>query len=173
MVCGAQKCLYKRIRPYFSKRKIFDEGYEIAILEMSKSVIQKYRKAFLNEIKKIPLNDIYQKMELYIKKGENIPDEVSSFRLISTKMKDGKNKYSFRWRDYDGHAGGYVIKENGIAVYVGKSDKWLFQAMINHFSPYALDREGSHYRVEFSETLYSCQYEVALIHVPSLGKTQQ
>ncbi len=162
-------CLTKAIQRFF-KTAVFKHGaegdFKVAVLLAPKKRIPRLYEELYRETKKIPINDTYQKLEPFLGHAVPLPLGVLDFKPPFTALK--RRTFS---ADYNGRGGVYLIKENGIIVYVGMSTNWLHGVMYHHFHPYGVDRQGRHHRVEFSERLSTHTYEVALIEIPSIGKT--
>jgi Uri superfamily endonuclease len=59
--------------------------------------------------------------------------------------------------------GVYVIKEDGIIVYVGMTNYCLQNVLYRHFQAWNPDRRGVHYRVSYFDRKDYLKYEVAAI----------
>lgn len=173
IIGNAKYCLYKAITRCIRKLiRLGNNNCTVAVIPSKKKEIPKILNLLRNEIKKIPINDEYQKIEIFFKNKKTLPIEVLDFRSPYA-YKNGKRICTFSKASYNVRGGTYIIRENENVVYVGMSVKWLYQAMYNHFSPYQLDRHSQHYRVEYSETLDKYDYTVALIEVPAIGRSEK
>ena len=102
---------------------------------------------------------LFQRAQLH-EQAENVFEGKRKSRATST----------FPRKDYKRCAGVYVIIENDIVVYVGKSDGHLWQRSYQHFWSHKPDPRGPHYYFEFSQTLDVHDYKMALIQIPGLNK---
>src|SRR4051794_12873528 len=59
-------------------------------------------------------------------------------------------------------AGCYLIKENGIVVYVGMSQSCVTEALYRHFYEWN-DRRGDHIRITYFNKMTLHKYEVVII----------
>lgn len=110
------------------------------------------------------LSHDYAKLEPWLK-GKRKQPNLSKLQFAPPFVVDnGVSRWNFL--DFKDRSGVYIIKENGIVVYVGKSVRHISNVLKNHFYPYPQDRKTKHYRVTFYETKNVHKYECAIIEVP-------
>ena len=163
-------CLYNCIRSFFKKRREDHDSYEVTFYECSKKNIKQIYEFILREVSLLPLNDVYEKIRPYLEQHEDVPLDLLVFQPPFEGKRKSRAASTFPRKDYKRCAGVYVIIENDIVVYVGKSDGHLWQRSYQHFWSHKPDPRGPHYYVEFSQTLDVHDYKMALIQIPGLNK---
>ncbi|MFA5933651.1 MAG: hypothetical protein WC795_00295 [Candidatus Paceibacterota bacterium] len=148
------------------------EIYTVALCCVPKESLKKSLVHFTKQIAKYPLGcTINQLYDFWEKDSMRDPSMFLQFQTPYEMKENIKRACTYRRFDYRYRSGVYLIRENGVVVYVGMSTSNLYQVLYNHFTPYPSDRAGLHYRVEYSQTLNIHSYDVAIIDIPGINKS--
>jgi len=184
LVGMTNRCMHNSVFKFFRRKKFNNgqhgESFKTAFLPLEGRKLAEVQKALKKELKKLTFDDAYEKIEPFWRKGKDIPLELLNFKPPYSIGKDGERFCTFPFAFLKDRPGVYVIQEkpkeeeNYVVVYVGMSERWLWQTMYGHYHPYTPDANGwEHHRVDFSKKLDTHDYLVALIEVPSVGKNQK
>ena len=95
IIGNAKYCLYKAITRCIRKLiRLGNNNCTVAVIPSKKKEIPKILNLLRNEIKKIPINDEYQKIEIFFKNKKTLPIEVLDFRSPYA-YKNGKRICTF------------------------------------------------------------------------------
>lgn len=92
--------------------------------------------------------------------------KVYQFQPVFNGKCSGGRKTSYP--ELKNNAGVYIIKEDGIVVYVGMSSSCAFKACYRHFYVWN-DKRGNHYRTTYIDTLDTKEYTIMIM---PMDKTQ-
>jgi len=184
-VADVTNCLYKAAVRSLDKIIVPKVVHRIAFMEVPKGADKKswLRKNLLlinQELSKIPMpysHQNYKRMRPYVIRAEVEKSTITSllkFKPVFTgeRTADGRRIRTFS-TGYGNRVGTYVIreKENGkaewIISYVGRSFSAFVERMHHHF----YSSPNHPYLVEYSDKLDTHSFEVALIEVPTSGKS--
>lgn len=159
------------VKVYLKQKK--DVGVSWVLVKSSE--FKQVRKRILETYIEKPLDLFFQSIRKYLRRNTPVPLNLLHFRdpfIVNSQNKTERPLF----REYNGRSGIYIIKENDMIVYVGKSVYWLPVRMYAHLHKVPVDPFGRR-RVGYNDKLSGNCIKVAFIEVPHTlsikGKTQK